>query len=221
MQTRVAAVASVVTGLLAAWIGWGLYVITTTERVPSETLDRDGPFERRRYPATALVETTAPDERTAFRRLFRYIGGENGASDEISMTAPVTTSAHGRSATAPGRSSRRDGESVAMTAPVRTDRTGEAVTMGFFLPPEYTLETAPAPTDPDVHLVVEPSRTVAAYRFSWYATPARVDRARAALLAELEERGLERRDDPVVFQYNDPWTPPFMRRNEVAVTIEN
>ncbi|MFC4542861.1 SOUL family heme-binding protein [Halosolutus amylolyticus] len=221
MRTRVTALASVVTGLLAAWIGWGLYVITTTERVPSETLDRDGAFERRRYPATVLVETTAPDERTAFRRLFRYIGGDNGANDEISMTAPVTTSGRARSPPAPGQSSRRDGESVAMTAPVRTERADEAVTMGFFLPPEYTLESAPAPIDPDVHLVLEPPRTVAAYRFSWYATAGRVERARDALLAKLDDRGLEPRDDPVLLQYNDPWTPPFMRRNEVAVTLEN
>lgn len=69
-------------------------------------------------------------------------------------------------------------------------------------------------------LVVDPSRTAAVRRFSWYATDERVDRERRRLLDALAERGIETRDDPVVFQYNDPWTPPFMRTNEVEITVE-
>ncbi|MFD1563366.1 SOUL family heme-binding protein [Haloarchaeobius amylolyticus] len=191
-------------GLLAAWIGWGVYVSRTTERVPAETLTRFDGVEIRRYPRSVLVETTAPDNRTAFRRLFRYISGANTGSENISMTVPVTTHR----------------ESIAMTAPVRTDAADDGVTMAFYLPATYTPETAPIPTDSDVRLVVEPERTVAVRRFSWYATADRVDRQRKRLLEALSQRGIETRGRPVVLQYNDPWTPPFMRTNEVAVRIE-
>jgi len=191
-------------GLLAAWIGWGVYVSRTTERVPAETLERFDGVEIRRYPRSVLVETTAPDNRTAFRRLFRYISGANTQREDIAMTAPVTTQR----------------ESISMTAPVRTDTDDGDVTMAFYLPETYTPETAPIPTNSDVRLVVEPERTVAVLRFSWYATAGRVDRQRKRLLETLSQRGVETRGRPELLQYNDPWTPPFMRTNEVAVRIE-
>lgn len=63
--------------VLAAWIAWGVYATRSAEPVPYESLgSRDG-VEFRRYSSTVLVETTAPDQRTAFRRLFRYISGDN------------------------------------------------------------------------------------------------------------------------------------------------
>ncbi|QLG49047.1 SOUL family heme-binding protein [Natrinema halophilum] len=193
-----------IAGLVAVWIGWGVYVSRTTERVPSETVDRFDGGEIRRYPQLVLVETTAENERVAFRRLFRYISGENVRSEDVAMTTPVATR----------------GESISMTAPVRTESAENGVTMAFTLPATDTPERAPTPTDPAVHLVVESPKTVAVRRFSWYATSERVDRQRKRLLERLSERGIERRGQPVVLQYNDPWTPPFLRTNEVEVAIE-
>ncbi len=191
-------------GLLAAWIGWGVYVSRTTERVPSETLERFDGVEIRRYPQLVLVETTANDERTAFQRLFRYISGSNARSEDIAMTAPVATR----------------GESISMTAPVRTESDEGGVTMAFYLPATYSPATAPTPTDPAVQLVVEPPRTVGVRRFSWYATDDRVDRQRDRLLETLSREDLETSGRPMLLQYNDPWTPPFLRTNEVEVEIE-
>ncbi len=28
-------------------------------------------------------------------------------------------------------------------------------------------------------------------------------------------------DEPSLLQYNDPWTPPFMRTNEIEVALED
>lgn len=208
-----------VAGLLALWVGWGAYVSRTTERVPHETIDRFDGVELRRYPRTVLAETTAADELTAFRRLFRYITGANEAREDVAMTVPVSTPAETIPMTAPVRTL-RGGEDLSMTAPVRTDPGGESTTMAFYLPREYTPDRAPVPTDPEVRLVVEPPRTVAARRFSWYATDGRVRRQRRRLLEALADRGLRPREEPVLLRYNDPWTPPFMRTNEVAVTVE-
>ncbi|WP_276280378.1 SOUL family heme-binding protein [Halorussus caseinilyticus] len=226
MRTRTKALLAGVGGLLAAWVGWGTYVDRTTETVPYETVETFDGVELRRYTRTVLVETTADDQRTAFGRLFRYISGENAADEELSMTAPVATDAGGTevSMTTPVRTAWTDGESVPMTAPVRTTAKSATrdggVTMAFYLPEEYTPGTAPTPTDPRVRLVVEPPRTLAVQRFSWYATDDRIERNLRDLRDELETRDLEPLGRPVVLQYDDPWTPPFMRRNEVAVEVE-
>ena len=220
MRTIVKALFGSVAGLFALWIGWGAYVSRKTERVPYERIETIEGVELRRYPRTILVETTAPDRVTAFRRLFRYISGANEGGEEVAMTAPVATGGEAIATTASVRTVRGGGEAVSMTAPVRTDREGSAVTMAFYLPPEYVPETAPQPTDPKVRLVVEPPRTVATRRFSWYATDARVGRERRKLLDVLADRGIELLGSPVLLQYNDPWTPPFMRRNEVEVLVE-
>ncbi|WP_126664329.1 SOUL family heme-binding protein [Haloterrigena salifodinae] len=190
-------------GLLGLWIGWGAYVNRTTERVPSEPLERFDGIEIRRYPRTVRAETTAPDTRTAFGRLFRYISGANEQREDVAMTAPVAVR----------------GTSISMTAPVRTGPDGGDVTMAFYLPRAYTPETAPIPTDPAVRLVVDPPRTVAVRRFSWYATDERVDRERTRLLERLSRREFDPRGEPTLLQYNDPWTPPFMRTNEVEVEL--
>jgi len=169
-------------GLLVLWIGWGVYVTRTTDRVPSETLDRFDGVEIRRYPRMVLVETTAQDARTAFGRLFRYISGANARDEDVGMTAPVAVR----------------GTSIPMTAPVRTGPDGGGdVTMAFFLPQTYTPEIAPTPTDADVRLAVESPRTVAVRRFSWYATDdERVARNRERLLEQLStgSRGARRAD---------------------------
>ena len=37
----------------------------------------------------------------------------------------------------------------------------------------------------------------------------------------LEERGILTKGEPLLMQYNDPWTPPFYRRNEIALQVVN
>ncbi|MFC4405749.1 SOUL family heme-binding protein [Haloarchaeobius iranensis] len=192
---------------LGAWVAWGSYSSRSAEEVPYERVREIDGVELRRYPRTVLVETTASDQRTAFRRLFRYISGENERQDEVSMTAPV-------------RSDGSDGESVSMTAPVRSDDAdGSGTRMAFYLPAEYGPESAPVPTESTVRLVVEPPKTVAVVGFSWYAPGWRVERLEAQLLSTLDGAGIEPTAEPSLLRYDDPWTPPFMRRNEVAVEV--
>ncbi|ACM56871.1 SOUL family heme-binding protein [Halorubrum lacusprofundi] len=195
--------------VFAGWVGWGIYSTRKTKSVPYEQLRTLNGSELRRYPQTILVETTAPNQRIAFRRLFNYISGANQANESISMTAPVET---------------QSGESIAMTTPVRSEASeteAETIRMAFYLPAEYTPETAPEPTEADVTLVTEPQKTVAVDQFSWYAPEWRVTRRTQKLLSTLDREGIEPEGDPYLLRYNDPWTPPFMRRNEVAVAVVN
>lgn len=189
--------------LLAGWVAWGAYVRSSTERVPYTTVGSVDGVELRRYPRTVTVETTAGDERTAFFRLFRYISGANDASEELAMTAPVATT----------------GAKIPMTAPVETTTEEGDVRMAFYLPDEYDYDSAPRPTDPSVSVVEQSGRTMAVLSFSGYATDRRTRQKEQALLSTLADSEVEVLGDPVLMQYDDPWTPPFMRTNEVAVEV--
>ena len=144
MRSISTAVLGTLGGLVTLWIGWGVYSRWTTARIQYETIDRVDGVERRRYPRSVLVETTASDTGTAFRRLFRYLSGANEQAKDVAMTAPVAITGERASMTAPVRT-RRSTETSSTTASGRTTDGGGSVTMAFYLPPEYT----PARADTD------------------------------------------------------------------------
>ena len=200
----------VAAGLSLLWIGVGAYARVRTDEVTYETAVTLDGVEIRRYPETVVARTRADDLGTAFGRLFRYIEGNNRADETVALTAPVATQPE---ALVP-RS-----ESIPMTAPVATEETDEGTGMAFYLPEEYTVESAPVPDDPAVSVEREPSRTLAVLPFSWYATDRRVERKERRLLDCLDDHGLTTVGEPFLLRYDPPWTPPFMRRNEVAVSV--
>ena len=196
-------------GAVGIWSAFGLLRSRSVERV-AYTVERtiDDRTEIRRYPELVRVETTGSSDREAFGRLFDYLQGANASRSTVSMTAPVRTDEDGET-----------GEAVSMTAPVRIDEE-DGVRMGFYLPEKYTPNTAPQPTDTDVSLAVEPPRSVAARRFSWWATDWRTSRQQSKLLYALADIEVEPTGDPFVLGYDDPSTPPFLRTHEAAVDVE-
>lgn len=210
-------------GIAAAAGVWSLYQRQTTETVPYTAVASVGDVELRRYPDLVLVETVAPSTREAFRRLFRYISGDNDGGDHLEMTAPVELTTPGPSIpmTAPVELARPT-RTLPMTTPVETTTNSdeEGVRMAFYLPPEYDVDSAPRPTAGGVDLVSVPARTLAVRQFSWRATDRRVARETERLLADLEAAGVPLDGDPFFMGYDAPWTLPFLRRNEVAVAVE-
>lgn len=179
-------------GALGAWTLADALSKWRVERVDCTHVgDVDG-VELRRYPELVRVETTAPSERTAFRRLYRYIDGANDG-----------------------------GESVAMTAPVETEESDGDVTMSFFLPDSYTPETAPEPSNDAVSLVVDAPKTLAVLSFSWWTPGFRVRKQESGLLDTLEATDIEIVGEPALRRYDAPFTPPFRRTNEVVVEVES
>ena len=155
-----------------------------------DTLDK---VEVRHYaPSIQAVTEISSSAKTSagFRRLAGYIFGGNERSQSIAMTAPVQ-------------------ESLLDDRPL----------MAFTMPSEYDLEQLPAPADNRVTIVPVPARTVAAIRFSGWATGSKVAKMQKRLLATLEDHGVEVVGEPVLNQYNPPWTAPFLRRNEVTVEV--
>ncbi|MEP4149313.1 MAG: heme-binding protein [Halioglobus sp.] len=112
------------------------------------------------------------------------------------------------------------GEKIAMTAPVEETLEQDQPVMAFTMPGEYELNDLPEPADDSVQIKSVPGRTMAAIQFSGWATASKVDRNTRELIATLEEHGIEAVGKPSLNQYNPPWTPPFLRRNEIMIEVE-
>jgi hypothetical protein len=175
-----------------------------------KVLEKDGGFELRQYAAHVVAETRVEADfedagSIAFRRLFRYISGNNVAQQKIAMTAPVTQSR---------------GEKIEMTAPVSQVADGRAFLVAFTLPSTYTLATAPKPLDPTVQIREVPAQLMACWRYSGRWTAGNYRDNDALLRERLEARGLITRGDTILARYNPPFTPWFLRRNEVLIPVE-
>jgi hypothetical protein len=185
-------------------------VALAVEEPEYEVLKSHSEFEMRRYEAMIIAETRVDSEfeeagKEAFRRLFNYISGDNATKAKISMTAPVVQEP--------------SSEKIAMTAPVVQEPDGSGWRVAFVLPAEYSWETAPQPTDPRVSLRLVPERTVAAVRFSGTWGEDRFASRENELRAQLAKRGLRPVGEAVYARYNPPFTPWFMRRNEVLIPV--
>ena len=169
-----------------------------TEQQPYAVLREYPDFELRRYPDHVVAETRVTGTfegagNTSFRRLVRYIGGRNTQSRKVAMTAPVVQETE--------------------------DEEAGRFVVGFVMPAGFELDGAPEPTDDDVRLRAVPAQTAAALTFSGRWTRGRYDEHARRLLAALAEAGLEVVGPPRFARFDPPWTPWFMRRNEVVVPV--
>lgn len=159
-----------------------------------KSLDR---VEIRRYPQVIIARVDGYGD-DGFNLLFRFISGENRQRAKVAMTAPVIS------------------EKIAMTTPVISTEGSIA----FVMPESYTSETKPEPIDERVRIVEVPARILAALRFSGRWNRGIFAARSGELLAELRKAGVRSRGEVFSMRYNPPFTPWFMRRNEVAVEVE-
>lgn len=189
-----------------------------TEQQPYQIVRSFDDFEVRRYPehvlAEVLVEGTFEDaSNRAFRYLFAYISGENQASHKVAMTAPVVQDA------AP--------EKISMTAPVlqqgvEVHRDGCGTSkfrVAFVLPEGFTIESAPWPTNPNVHLRTVPESLAAVVRFNGRWSAARYQQHLQSLRIALREAGLASIGAPRFARFDPPFKPWWLRRNEIVLDL--
>ena len=184
-----------------------------TEEPPYESLEMSGDVELRRYAPLIVAETLVdgPLDRASsegFRRIAAYIfGGNRPASgapgQKITMTAPVTMEP--------------DPQRIEMTAPVTIEGGGGNWRLSFVMPSGFTMATLPSPIDSRVTLREIPERTTAALAFSGLAREEKVARKTGELRSWLAGRGIDQTSPRRLARYNPPWTPPFLRRNEILV----
>lgn len=196
--------------LTVTFITVGEMSAVATEEVPYTVIEQNGAFELRQYPPHIVAETMvegAFDEvgNMGFRRLADYINGENRSKQSIAMTAPVRQEAQA--------------EKIAMTAPVGQAKSADSWRITFVMPSQYSLDTLPEPIDSRVTIEQEPSRKVAAVRYSGTWSRKNYEENRALLLAWIEERGFKQTAEPVWARYNPPFMPWFLRRNEILIPV--
>jgi len=237
VRVMVYILAGVGAGFLGLWslIGW--LPTKGVEKPAYRVVSRQKGYEVREYPPTIVAEVTLEGEYKetmygGFRQVADYIFGNNevvlpekegsekiamtspvlqkeeGASEKIAMTSPVLQKEEGAS------------EKIAMTSPVLQEETADSsYTVSFIMPSEYTLESLPKPKNEKVQLRSIPSKRYAVLRFGGYATERRVEKKKRKLRELMDRDDLRSLGETMVAQYNPPWTPPYMRRNEILIEI--
>ncbi|MFT5278113.1 MAG: hypothetical protein ACI97K_001098 [Glaciecola sp.] len=170
-------------------------------------------IEVRNYDSMVLVSTSMSGNggNSAFRKLFKYITGDNEGSTEISMTAPVFMD---------DKSAQRKGTEISMTAPVFMNESADTSLMSFVMPKDFTLETTPKPTNPDVKVSEVKDYKVAAIQFNGTLSDSNVEEYTEILNAWIIANGFTATSEAITAGYNGPLTIPIWRRNEVLIEIK-
>lgn len=159
---------------------------------PYKVLEKLGSgIEIREYPPQFWAKTVG-DQKEAFQTLVEYISGYNKTMEKISMTAPVIIF-----------------------------NSNEGKVMAFIMPQGKTLRSLPKPLTERVKLESVPARKVAAFAFSGIVTPSSFNSGFRLIQETLKRLGTGWIEPAYLLKYDDPNTPPFLRRNEVAVQLKS
>lgn len=152
-------------------------------------------MEIRQYKGLKLVTTSmnGPEMNGSFMRLFRYIDGGNVSQEKIAMTSPVLI-----------------------------EKKPGAETMSFIVPQSVATRESgvPKPSAAEVSLTAAGDLKVAALRFEGERNPENEAKALDQLKSLAGKNGVEIHGDALFAYYDPPWTPVFMRRNEVMLRVK-
>jgi len=164
------------------------------ESAPYKVVRSDGKFELRDYPVLTVVEAPMADTNGSdgsFMRLFRFITGANEGKQKIAMTTPVFTSGSATN-----------------------------LTMAFVLPAKLRTASVPKPADGALTVRQLPAGRFGVLRFSGGRNVKNEAETLARLRSWLERERLPVLSGPVYGYFDPPWTPTFLRRNEVMLRTE-
>lgn len=186
--------------------------VMALEKPQYKVLYADGNIEYRQYQPYLVAETVVTDEidrndaaNKGFMRLFKYITGANTAQTKIDMTAPVQQA--------------KVSAEIAMTAPVQQARSADGWRIAFMLPGKFSLTDAPVPDDESITVHEVPGRVMAVIRYSGRWTTSNVEKNEAILMQHLTDQAITAVGTIETAAYNAPFTPPFMRRNELMLEV--
>lgn len=179
-------------------IAFAAFWLVSTSRAATETPEykvvrTDRKFEIRDYPALTVATTAmeGKEMNRGFGKLFRFITGSNEGSEKIAMTAPVLI-----------------------------DTKEDKKTMSFIMPRKAVEKGVPRPLGETVTLRKVQAARYAVLRFRGGRTAENEKAAIEKLTAWLDAEKLAGKGPPTFAYYDPPWTPIFMRRNEVMIRID-
>ena len=161
-----------------------------TESAPNRVVSRDGSFELRDYPALTIVETK--------------MDHDTGSSFQRLFRYISGANA--------------DGQKIPMTTPVFMEGDEPRRSMSFVMP--SNMKSAPAPKDSALRVSSLPAGRFAVFVFSGSRSAEAEANALAQLRGWIEKSGLASSGKPVFGYFDPPWTPSFLRRNEVMLRVE-
>lgn len=171
--------------------------VVRAEQGPAyKVIRKDDKIEVRDYQdyITADVDIISDHDRavdSGFMKLFNYISGKNSNRSKISMTTPVFS-----------------------------EKVGESTyRVSFVMPSDLTMGTLPAPDDKNITIRKVDAHKVATIRFSGRMSESLAENKISELKAWMDKNGLAPLSNYRMAQYDPPWIPGFLRRNEVMVEI--
>ena len=170
-------------------------------------------FEIRNYDSYLVAEVDIEGSynetgNEAFRILAGYIFGDNQSSMKMNMTAPVESEVYPSS------------EKMNMTAPVFSNENINGYTYRFVMESKYTKETLPVPNNSKIRITEIKDRVMAVISFSGRWSQKNFKKHEQILSKNLTDRGIGAVSEAIYARYNAPFTPWFLRRNEIMYEID-
>jgi DNA gyrase inhibitor GyrI len=166
------------------------------ESAPYRVVRTAGQFEVRDYPPLTVVETPMQGRDSgmngSFNRLFKFITGGNETKQKIAMTTPVFMTGSESNAT-----------------------------MAFVMPVKFKAENVPKPVDDTVKVQELPAGRFAVMRFSGGRSAKNEKQALDQLEKWMASERMTELSPPVYGYFDPPWTPTFLRRNEVMLRTDS
>ena len=109
-----------------------------------------------------------------------------------------------------------------MTSPVlqqQPDSRPDRHAVAFVMPACYTIDTLPTPSDRRITIREVPTQLAAAGSYTGRWSEAGYREHLAELRAAAQHAGFEVAGPPRFARFDPPWTPWFLRRNEVVLPV--
>lgn len=185
--------------------------VNVTQQQNYSVVGQHDGFELRRYPEciVASIEVASSFERagnSGFMALVSYITGNNHSRSKLAMTAPVI---------------QEKGVGIVQEYPVLEQASGDRHIVSFVMPDGWTMDTLPDPNDERVVLREVPVELVAVDQFSGRWSTASYQTRLERLERSIKRAGFEVVGVARFARFDPPWTPWFMRRNEIQIPVQS
>ena len=172
--------------------------IMANEEPDYTVLKKESEIEIRQYKnfLTASIEIEGNRKEAigkGFKFLFKYISGENKNKENISMTIPVMQKSSGNN----------------------------KWNVSFVVPKKFDIKNAPQPDNVNIQLKNNSDLKVIAITFSGLFSDGNIEENETKLRNYIKEKGIKIEEPAIYAGYNAPWTPWFLKRNEVMFKLIN